>query len=74
MRKTIIWLLALAAFGTTASAWAASDHRSAAQIRRPLYNVVPGYAGERCTASGGPACSSACLPSGPPCKTEPDGW
>jgi hypothetical protein len=27
-----------------------------------------------CPPSGGPSCSTACLPSGPPCKPEHDGW
>jgi hypothetical protein len=34
----------------------------------------PNNISDRCPASGGPSCSDACLPSGPPCRTAPDGW
>jgi hypothetical protein len=54
------------------SASAAPGHRSAHVHRPAIYNIVPNY--NSCPASGGPSCSDACLPSGPPCKTEPDGW
>jgi hypothetical protein len=32
--------------------------------------ITTGY----CPPSGGPSCSTACLPSGPPCKPGHDGW
>jgi hypothetical protein len=38
-----------------------------------IYNmVIPAAAGGGCTASGGPACSSACTGSGP--CAPPDSW
>jgi hypothetical protein len=36
----------------------------------PGATITTGY----CPASGGPSCSTACLPSGPPCRPEHDGW
>jgi hypothetical protein len=32
--------------------------------------ITTGY----CPPSGGPSCSTACLPSGPPCKPGHDTW
>jgi hypothetical protein len=64
---------------TDFQASAATKHHRVTQVHRPVYNEVhrPIYdmvpAGGGCTASGGPACSGACLPSGPPCAPI-DGW
>jgi hypothetical protein len=57
---------------TAISASAATKPRATHVKRSAIYNVVPNY--NTCPASGGPSCSDACQPSGPPCKTEPDGW
>ena len=57
---------------TVISASAATKPRATHVKRSAIYNVVPNY--NTCSPSGGPSCSDACLPSGPPCKTEPDGW
>jgi hypothetical protein len=57
---------------TVVSAPAATKPHATHVKRLAIYNVVPTY--NTCPASGGPSCSDACLPSGPPCKTEPDGW
>jgi hypothetical protein len=70
--KTNIALAAAIVLSTAVSASAATTHRATHVKRSPIYNIVPNY--NSCPASGGPSCSDACLPSGPPCKTEPDGW
>jgi hypothetical protein len=57
---------------TVVSASAATKPRATHVKRSAIYNVVPNY--NACSPSGGPSCSDACLLSGPPCKTEPDGW
>jgi len=57
---------------TAVSASAATTHHATHVKRSAIYNIVPNY--NSCPPSGGPSCSDACLPSGPPCKTEPDGW
>jgi hypothetical protein len=70
--RTKIALAAAIVLGTAASAPAATTHRATHVKRSAIYNIVPNY--NTCPPSGGPSCSDACLPSGPPCKTEPDGW
>jgi hypothetical protein len=70
--KTNIALTAVIILSTAVSASAATTHRATHVKRSAIYNVVPNY--NTCPPSGGPSCSDACLPSGPPCKTEPDGW
>ena len=70
--KTKITLAAAIVLSTAVSASAATTHRATHVKRSAIYNVVPNYSS--CPPSGGPSCSDACLPSGPPCKTEPDGW
>jgi hypothetical protein len=67
-----IALAAAIVLGTAVSASAATTHRATHVKRSGIYNIVPDY--KSCPPSGGPSCSDACLPSGPPCKTEPDGW
>ena len=55
------------------SASAATKHPRATHVHTGIYNrVIPAVAGDRCTASGGPACSSACTGSGP--CAPPDSW
>jgi hypothetical protein len=70
--KTNIALAAAIVLSTAVSASAATTHRASYLKRSAIYNIVPNYIS--CPPSGGPSCSDACLPSGPPCKTEPDGW
>jgi hypothetical protein len=54
---------------------AATEHHSVTHAHPVIYNVAPGYNSDNhCSPAGGPTCSDRCLPSGPPCKTEPDGW
>jgi hypothetical protein len=72
--KTTIALAAAFVLGTALTASAATVHQRASYANRAIYNTVPGNVGGGCSASGGPSCSTACLPSGPPCKTTPDGW
>jgi hypothetical protein len=48
-------------------------HHRATPVHPGIYNmVIPAPAGGGCTASGGPACSSACTGSGP--CAPPDSW
>jgi hypothetical protein len=70
--RTKIALAAVILLSTAVSASAATTHRVTRIKRSAIYNIVPNY--NTCPPSGGPSCSDACLPSGPPCKTEPDGW
>jgi uncharacterized membrane protein len=70
--KTKIALAAAIVLSTAVSASAATTHRATHVKRSAIYDVVSNY--NSCPPSGGPSCSDACLPSGPPCKTEPDGW
>ena len=70
--RTKLALAAVIVLSTAVSASAATTHRATRVKRSAIYNIVPNY--NSCSASGGPSCSDACLPSGPPCKTEPDGW
>jgi hypothetical protein len=70
--RTKIALAAIIALSTAVSASAATTHRAIHVKRSAIYNIVPSY--NTCPPSGGPSCSDACLPSGPPCRTAPDGW
>jgi hypothetical protein len=48
-------------------------HHRVTHAHPAIYNmVIPATAGGGCTASGGPACSSACTGSGP--CAPPDSW
>ena len=48
-------------------------HHRVTHVHPAIYNmVIPAAAGGGCTASGGPACSSACTGSGP--CAPPDRW
>jgi len=48
-------------------------HHRVTHVHPAIYNmVIPAAAGGGCTASGGPACSSACTGSGP--CAPPDSW
>jgi hypothetical protein len=62
-RKTTIVLSAAIVLGVSLSASAATTHHRVKHAHPTIYNSESGV----CTASGGPACSGACLPSGPPC-------
>jgi hypothetical protein len=65
---------------TIVTADAATKHRQVGAQQTPAYTgeQVPAYNGgppvidPRCPASGGPACNTGCLPSGPPCRTHRD--
>jgi hypothetical protein len=72
--KTKISLSAAIVLGTAFTASAATTPRVSHVHHRAIYNVIPDANSDRCPASGGPSCSDACLPSGPPCKTTLDGW
>jgi len=65
LSKTKIAISAAIVLGSAFTASAASNHRIT-HANPVTYSICP--------PSGGPSCSTACLPSGPPCKTEPDGW
>jgi hypothetical protein len=71
--KTTIALSAAIVLSTAFTASAATKSR-VPHANPVAHNMVPNNNGDRCPASGGPSCSDACLPSGPPCKTTPDGW
>jgi hypothetical protein len=60
--------------GTAFQALAATkQHHRVTHVHSAIYNmVIPVAAGAGCTASGGPACSSACTGSGP--CAPPDRW
>jgi hypothetical protein len=64
----------LTLIGTAFPALAATKQRHrVTHVHSAIYNmVVPTAAGGGCTASGGPACSSACTGSGP--CAPPDRW
>ena len=63
LSKPIIVLSAATVLGVGFSASAATKHHRVSHVHLTIYNSESGG----CTASGGPACSGACLPSGPPC-------
>jgi hypothetical protein len=64
----------LTLIGTAFPALAATkQHHRVTHVHSAIYNmVVPTAAGGGCTASGGPACRSACTGSGP--CAPPDRW
>ena len=67
--KTTIVLSTAIVLSVSISASAATKHHHVSHVHSTIYNSERGG----CTASGGPACSGACLPSGPPCAP-PDVW
>jgi hypothetical protein len=71
---TKIILTVALALSNAVAASAATEPGRGIHVYPRIYATVPGFSNDYCPASGGPACSSRCLPSGPPCKTEPDGW
>jgi hypothetical protein len=81
--RTTIALAAAILLGTAITASAAPAHRGTGHANAATYNtggaiatgntggtITTGY----CPPSGGPSCSTACLPSGPPCKPGHDTW
>jgi hypothetical protein len=60
--------------GAVVNAFAASTVGRVAPIYPPEYDWVPFYSGGYCPPSGGPTCSNACLPVGPPCRRPRDDW
>jgi hypothetical protein len=70
--RTTLALAAAIVLSTALTASAATAHRRASYANPATPNT--GFGSSSCPASGGPSCSTACLPSGPPCKTTPDGW
>jgi hypothetical protein len=81
--RTTLALAAAIVLGTASTASAATVHRRTGPANPATYNtggpiatgktggtITTGY----CPPSGGPSCSTACLPSGPPCKPGYDGW
>jgi hypothetical protein len=81
--RTTIALAAAIVLGAAVTASAATAHRRAGSVDPEPYNtrgpiatgstggtITTGY----CPPSGGPSCSTACLPSGPPCKPGYDTW
>jgi len=74
-RKRNVALSAAIALSAAFTVSAATEHHGVTHAHPVIYNVAPGYNSDnRCSPAGGPICSDRCLPSGPPCKTEPDGW
>jgi hypothetical protein len=59
---------------TTAFPASAATKPRANSANAAVHNPSLDSTGNRCSASGGPSCSTACLPSGPPCRTAPDSW
>ena len=81
--RTTIALAAAIVLGTAVTASAATVHRHPSDADPATYNtggtIATGNAGGTittgyCPPSGGPSCSTACLPSGPPCKPGHDTW
>jgi hypothetical protein len=81
--RTTIALAAAIGLSTAWTASAATAHQRASYANPATYNtggtiatgntggtITTGY----CPPSGGPSCSTACLPSGPPCKPGHDTW
>jgi hypothetical protein len=71
--NTKIALAAVFVLGTAFSVSAATKSR-VSHADQGIHNTGPNNISGRCPPSGGPSCSDACLPSGPPCRTAPDGW
>jgi hypothetical protein len=81
--RTTLALTAAIVLSTAVTASAATVHRRASEANPATYNtggtIATGNAGGTittgyCPPSGGPSCSTACLPSGPPCKPGHDTW
>jgi hypothetical protein len=73
LSKIKVALSAAIVLGNAFSASAATKQHRVTHVHTGIYNrVIPAAAGDRCTASGGPACSSACTGSGP--CAPPDRW
>jgi|SRR5580704_7198945 hypothetical protein len=81
--RTTTALAAAIVLGTALTASAATLHRGTGHADPATYNtgvpIATGNAGGTittgyCPPSGGPSCSTACLPSGPPCKPGHDTW
>jgi hypothetical protein len=72
--KTTLVLAVAIVLGTAFPSLAATKHHDrVAHPHSAIYNRVrAAAAGGGCTASGGPACSSACTGSGP--CAPPDSW
>lgn len=68
MMKIALSAALVLSIASTASA--ATEHRRATHAYSLTLRSAPDY----CPPSGGPTCSDRCLPSGPPCRTQPDGW
>jgi hypothetical protein len=75
LSKIEVVLSAAIVLSAAFTALAGTERHSVTRAHPVIYNVAPGYNSDnRCSPAGGPTCSDRCLPSGPPCKTEPDGW
>jgi hypothetical protein len=75
MLNTAKIILAVAfALSNIVIALAATKHSGVIHVYPQNYGTGPDHSNDYCPPSGGPTCSNRCLPSGPPCKTEPDGW
>ena len=81
--RATIALAAAIVLGTAITASAATAHRGAGHADPATNNtagpIATGNAGGTittgyCPPSGGSSCSTACLPSGPPCKPGHDTW
>jgi len=81
--RTTTALAAAIVLGTALTASAATVHRGTGRADPATYNtggpIATGNAGGTittgyCPPSGGSSCSTACLPSGPPCKPGHDTW
>jgi hypothetical protein len=72
LSKTTVALAAALMLSAAFSASAAT--RSRVGNANPAAAYASTKYGSRCTASGGPECYTGCMPSGPPCKEEHDGW
>jgi hypothetical protein len=72
--KTTIALAAAIVLGTAVTASAATAQRRASDANPATYNTAGTITTGYCPPSGGPSCSTACLPSGPPCKPGHDTW
>jgi hypothetical protein len=79
--RTTLALAAAIVLGAASAASAATVHRRAGSADPAVTagTIAIGNAGGTittgyCPPSGGPSCSTACLPSGPPCKPGHDTW
>jgi len=77
--RTTIALAAAIVLGTALAASAATVHRGTPATYNTAGAIATGNTGGTittgyCPPSGGASCSTACLPSGPPCKPGHDTW